>query len=137
MGGDIVQSAVAGAVAFVTSGGSPIAAIAAATLTYASIKLAPKPKLPDIEPFGNLAETDRKQSFRQAITTRKIVYGKIRVGGPIIFLESTADGGTQNQFLHMIVLVASHEVNAFTEFYINYFLFFFIIFIFIFIYYYF
>ena len=117
--GDIVQVAISAAVAFVGSGGNPIAAIAAATLTYASIKLAPKPKIPDLEPFGQLAESDRKQSFRQAITTRKIVYGKIRVGGPIVFLESTADGGTQNQFLHMIVLVASHEVNAFTEFYIN------------------
>ena len=119
MGGDIVQVAISAAVAFVGSGGNPIAAIAAATLTYASIKLAPKPKIPDLEPFGNLAETDRKQSFRQAITTRKIVYGKIRVGGPIIFLESTADGSTENQFLHMVVLVASHEVNSFTEFYIN------------------
>ena len=119
MGSDVVQAAVAGAVAFVTSGGNPIAAIAAFTLTYASIKLAPKPKLPDLEPFGNLAESDRKQSFRQAITTRKLVYGKIRVGGPIIFLESTPDGSTENQFLHMIVLVASHEINSFQEFYIN------------------
>mgnify|MGYP003137319561 CR=1 FL=1 len=119
MGGDIVQAAIAGAIAFVTSGGNPIAAIAAFTLTYASIKLAPKPKIPDLEPFGNLAESDRKQSFRQAITTRKLIYGKIRVGGPIIFLESTDEGTTKNVFLHMIVLVASHEINGFTEYYIN------------------
>jgi len=119
MGGDVVQSLVSGAIAFVTSGGNIYAAIGAAALTYASIKLAPKPKVPDLEPFNNLSETDRKQSFRQAITTRKIVYGKIRVGGPIVFLESTADGSTENVFLHMIVLSASHEINSFQEYYIN------------------
>lgn len=119
MGGDIVQSLVAGAVAFVTSGGNIYAAIGAAALTYASIKLAPKPKVPDLEPFNNLSETDRKQSFRQAITTRKIVYGRIRVGGPIVFLESSAEGSTENVFLHMIVLSASHEINSFQEYYIN------------------
>ena len=116
--GDIVQVAISAAVVLL-SGGTVYAAIAVAALTYASIKLAPKPKIPDLEPFGNLAETDRKQSFRQAITTRKIVYGEIRVGGPIIFLESTDEGTTKNQFLHMIVLVASHEIQSFEEFYIN------------------
>ena len=118
MGGDIVQVAISAAVVLF-SGGTVYAAMAVAALTYASIKLAPKPKIPDLEPFGNLAETDRKQSFRQAITTRKLVYGKIRVGGPIIFLESTDEGSTKNQFLHMIVLVASHEINSFQEYYIN------------------
>ena len=112
---DVVQSITAGAIAFVTSGGNIYAAIGAAVMTYASIKLAPKPKVPDIEPFNNLAESDRKQSFRQAITTRKIVYGEIRVGGPIVFLESTADGSTENVFLHMIVISASHEIQSFEE----------------------
>tara|TARA_R100001460_G_scaffold2629_1_gene8368 strand:- start:2342 stop:5005 length:2664 start_codon:yes stop_codon:yes gene_type:complete len=118
MGGDIVQVAISAAIVLF-SGGTVYAAMAVAALTYASIKLAPKPKIPDLEPFGSLAESDRKQSFRQAITTRKLVYGKIRVGGPIIFLESTDEGTTKNQFLHMIVLVASHEINSFQEYYID------------------
>ena len=116
--GDVVQAVVSGAIAGITSG-SIYVAIAVAVLTYASIKLAPKPKIPDLEPFNNLAERDRKLSFRQAITTRKIVYGKIRVGGPIIFLLSTDEGSTKNEFLHMIVIVASHEINSFQEYYIN------------------
>lgn len=43
---------------------------------------------------------DRTLSFRQPITTQKIIYGRMRVGGPIIFLESSGDS---NEFLHMIV----------------------------------
>jgi hypothetical protein len=116
-GGQFVQVALAAAVGYYTGGW--VGAVLMAGATIASIKLAPKPQIPDLEPFSNLASKDRKLSFRQAITTRKIIYGRIRVGGPILFLESTADGSTQNEFLHMIVAVASHEIQSFDEFYIN------------------
>ena len=125
MGGDVVNLIVTAVSAYVTSGGSWWAVVIAVTLTFAAQKLAPKPKPPDMPSF-DLVETDRKQSFRQAITSRKIVYGEIRVGGPIIFIESSptpADAGPTtelaNAFLHMIVLVASHEIQSFEEFYIN------------------
>ena len=116
-GGTFLQVAISAGIGYITGG--PVGAILMGTLTFASIKLAPKPKIPDLEPFSNLASRDRKLSFRQAITTRKLVYGRIRVGGPIVFLESTADGSTENEFLHMIVLVASHEIQSFDEYYIN------------------
>jgi len=117
-GGTIFQVALAAGVGYLVTG-SVVGAVLYAAAAYASIKLAPKPQIPDQEPFSNLASKDRKLSFRQAITTRKIVYGRIRVGGPIIFLESTADGGIKNEFLHMIVAVASHEIQSFDEFYVN------------------
>ena len=125
MGGDVANLVVTAVITGFQTGFNPYAMLAAVVLTFAAQKLAPKPKPPDMPSF-DMVETDRKQSFRQAITSRKIVYGEIRVGGPIIFIESSptpADAGPTtelaNAFLHMIVLVASHEIQSFEEFYIN------------------
>ena len=46
----------------------------------------------------------------------QIIYGKMKVGGAIVFDEST---GTNNKFLHRIIAVAGHEVQSFDEFYVN------------------
>jgi len=45
-----------------------------------------------------------------------IIYGKVKVGGVIVFEEAT---GTNNKFLHRVVAVAGHEVQSFDGFYIN------------------
>ena len=45
-----------------------------------------------------------------------IVYGRMKVGGAIVFDEGT---GTNNKFLHRIIAVAGHEIQSFDEFYIN------------------
>ena len=46
----------------------------------------------------------------------QIIYGKMRVGGAIVFDESTGDN---NKFLHRVIAVAGHEVQSFEEIYIN------------------
>ncbi len=46
----------------------------------------------------------------------QIIYGKMRVGGAIVFDEATGDN---NKFLHRIIAVAGHEVQSFDEIYIN------------------
>jgi len=46
----------------------------------------------------------------------QIIYGRMRVGGAIVFDEAT---GTNNKFLHRIIAVAGHEVQSFDEIYIN------------------
>ena len=45
-----------------------------------------------------------------------ILYGKVKVGGAIVFDEGT---GTNNKFLHRVIAVAGHEVQSFDEIYIN------------------
>ena len=42
----------------------------------------------------------------------QIIYGKMRVGGAIVFDEATGDN---NKFLHRIIAVAGHEVQSFDE----------------------
>jgi len=46
----------------------------------------------------------------------QIIYGKMRVGGAIVFDEATGDN---NKFLHRIIAVAGHEVQSFDEIYVN------------------
>jgi hypothetical protein len=51
---------------------------------------------------------------RDPAATRKIVYGKCRIGGTIVFFN-TSD--TNNNFFHVVIAVAGHEINAFKEVY--------------------
>ena len=72
-----------GTFAFSTSAATT-AAITTAALTTAQIALAPTPDVPNFDSFGSTSQKDRQVNFRQPITTRKIIYGEIKVGGPII-----------------------------------------------------
>ena len=49
-----------------------------------------------------------KFATRQSSAPRQIVYGKCRVGGTVLHIETT---GTDNYLLHMVVAVAGHEVE--------------------------
>ena len=53
---------------------------------------------------------------REAAAPQEIVYGKVRKGGFVTFTEST---GSSNRFLHMIICLAGHEVNAINKVYLN------------------
>lgn len=55
------------------------------------------------------------QSFREAIAERRIVYGEKRVSGSIVFLTTTLS----NKYFHYVIPVASHEVEAIDEVFIN------------------
>ena len=46
----------------------------------------------------------------------QVIYGKMRVAGARIYDEAT---GTNNKYLHRIIAVAGHEIQAFDEIYIN------------------
>lgn len=53
-------------------------------------------------------------NVRDPASTRKIVYGKARIGGTIVFFN-TSD--TDNNYLHMVIAVAGHEIESFEEVY--------------------
>jgi len=46
----------------------------------------------------------------------QIIYGRMRVGGAIVYDEATGDN---NKFLHRIIAIAGHEVQSFDEIYLN------------------
>jgi len=62
---------------------------------------------------------------RNSTATRKLIYGKRRVGGTIVAIatEDEKDGQGEvtkkNQFLHMIIAVAGHRVDGIENIYFN------------------
>ena len=57
-----------------------------------------------------------KFATREAVAPRQIIYGKARVGGTIVHMETT---GTDNYLLHMVVAIAGHEIEELTSVRIN------------------
>lgn len=55
-------------------------------------------------------------NFRQSAAPWDIVYGQVRKGGTITYMEST---GNQNKYLHMVISLAGHEVEEIGDIYVN------------------
>ena len=53
---------------------------------------------------------------RASLDAHEIVYGRVRKGGPITYIETT---GPDNQVLHMIITLAAHECDAVEDIYFN------------------
>jgi hypothetical protein len=70
--------------------------------------LAPKPPTPE--------RRDNTVTAREPASSRKIVYGRTRVGGTIVYLESTGD---DNKYLHLVIAIAGHEINSFEKVYFD------------------
>ena len=55
-------------------------------------------------------------TVREPAVSRKLIYGRARVGGAMVYLDST---GTDNEFLHLVVAVAGHAIDGFEEVWFN------------------
>jgi hypothetical protein len=54
-------------------------------------------------------------SGRSSNSAWQVIYGEVRAGGVISYMETT----NNNQFLHMVITLACHEVQDITEIYFN------------------
>ena len=88
--------------------------VISAAASAAMQSLAPKPKLPSFADFSTQS-VNRTQMIKQPTVPRRMVYGETRVSGVLGFAESTED----DKFLHLVILMASHEVNSIGQIYIN------------------
>ena len=107
-GGNILASATASQI-FITKAINYLAI--AAVSSWALKALMPKP---DFGAFGT--SSGLLANTRTATAPQEIVYGTIRKGGVVTYIESTGD---TNKFLHQIIVLAGHEVNAIGNVYIN------------------
>ena len=64
--------------------------------------------------FSNKA-SGRMITQRSPIALRQVIYGTVRVGGLIAHAESTEN----DKFLHLIIVLASHEINAISKVYFD------------------
>jgi hypothetical protein len=84
---------------------------------YASASMAASKLLsPKMPSFADSSLSNRSQAVRNPISARTIVYGKTRVSGTIVYLSTT---GTTNQYLHIVLALAGHEIQAIDEVYFN------------------
>jgi hypothetical protein len=71
------------------------------------------PKMPS---FSDSSLSERSQLVRSPIAARSIIYGRCRVSGTIVYISTT---GTKNEYLHLVVALAGHEVEAIDKIYFN------------------
>lgn len=81
-----------------------------AALGLALNALTPKPRVPGAVGQGYKVTTSGSALDHQ------IIYGETRVGGARVFDSST---GSENKFLHRVLIFAGHEIEGFTEVYLN------------------
>ena len=102
--------AAGGFAAFAAAGGSLFAAFAlGAGLSLVSRALMPKPDI-GTQMGGQSVMT------REAASSRKIIYGRARIGGNVVYLESTGD---DNKYLWLVTAIAGHEIDAYEEVWFN------------------
>jgi hypothetical protein len=85
-------------------------AVTAASMA-ASKLLAPKPPS-----FADSSMASRSQMVRSPISARTVAYGRSRVSGTIVYMSTT---GSTNQYLHIVVALAGHEIEEIEEIYFN------------------
>lgn len=96
-------------------GGALLAGASSLALSFLSSALAPKPDLPDLNSFNSIKSRGATQQFRQPVTERRIIYGEYRASGPVVFIAVSDN----NKYLHMVIVLASHEVEEIGEVFIN------------------
>jgi len=67
----------------------------------------------------SVAETasGRVLTFRQPITSRRVIYGEVRVSGVLTFIEGTPNNANEN--LYQVLTLAGHPVEEIGEVYID------------------
>ena len=88
-------------------------AITAAVMAGAQA-LASPPKLPSFSDFTTEAQS-RTQMIKQPTVAKRVIYGEVRVSGVLGYVESTSN----HKFIHLVILLAGHEVNAIGNVFIN------------------
>ena len=76
-------------------------------------KLAPEIDLPEL---GTNLQQGTMVTAKSGIAPHRIIYGKTRVGGVMVYAEAT---GSTNEFLHIVIAIAGHEINNITKIFFN------------------
>jgi hypothetical protein len=110
----------AGAVATATTVYGTYVAATAAVLQFVALTAgsmaANKLLAPKMPSFSDASLADRTQMVRSPIAARQIVYGQTRVSGVVVYMSTT---GTKNEYLHLVIALAGHEVEEIGDVYFN------------------
>lgn len=84
--------------------------ITTAVTSWALAALTPKPPGTSNQTLGNV---------REAVGDFDIVYGEVRKGGTVTFMETSDRGKHKDDYLHFIIVLAGHEVEGIGDVYFN------------------
>ena len=73
--------------------------------------LSPKPEIPNFNQDGQ----QRVLSFTDPVAPHQLVYGRVKLSGPLVFMHTTDN----SSYLHLVVVLASHEIAAIDEVFID------------------
>jgi len=104
---------------YTTAGGIgwlSVAVVTASVVISASLTVAPRARNSSLQQRSYSAQTsNRSLMIKQPVMARDMVYGLTKKSGGLLFMD-TSDN---NKYLHIIVQVASHEIEEFTYIYFN------------------
>ena len=87
---------------------------------YVGTSMVTSAVLSGLQPKSSLGSSSGSSGLltnsRGATASAEVVYGQIRKGGTVTFLESS---GENNKILHQIIVLAAHEVQEIGDIYIN------------------
>jgi hypothetical protein len=66
---------------------------------------------------GNLSQRGNTLTFRSPTEAARVIYGTTRVGGVIVYASTSNEGGNENTYVHMVIALAGHEVDAIGDVY--------------------
>ena len=97
-------------------GWAAVAGIAATGVIASALTVKPKARNSSLQQRSYSQETaNRSIMVRQPISARDMVYGESKKSGAILFMDTTDN----NKTLHLIVQIASHEIQSFEKIYFN------------------
>ena len=107
-------AAAGGAFAVAAAGTFTLGAFATAFAVGAGLSMVSRALMPTPSIGAQMSGTTT--TVREPASTRTMVYGRARVGGSIVYLDST---GTDNEYMHMVIAVAGHAIDAYEEVWFN------------------
>lgn len=101
-----VGEAIAAIVAFIVDYYAVIQAVVAVASIAYSLNQASKAKAEATRSQFETIQRNARRNFRQPLTPRRIIYGRSRVGGPLIFAH------TRDKFeAHLLVAICGHQIQ--------------------------
>lgn len=61
----------------------------------------------------------RQQQVREAASPRRVIIGRVKVSGPIIFVHARDADGVPNKYLYIVIALAGHAIQGFEEIFID------------------
>lgn len=93
-----------------------VALVTAGVVISSQLTVMPRARNSSLQQRSYSAQTsNRSLMIKQPIMARDMVYGTTKKSGGILFMEVSDN----NKYLHLVVQVASHEIEEFTKLYFN------------------